>query len=116
MRGEAKGIFSVEATRDEDRLGHVERNERKPAAVFGKARPGRRCTLSVIEETVALAEYEVVLVPKAVLALQPKRVCDHVVDRVVVGLGPRADHLQRLPIALPLLGLGRNPGVPLRRL
>jgi hypothetical protein len=56
--------------RDEDRLGHVGGNERQPAAVFGKAGPDRRCTLGMIEEAIALAKDEVVLVPESGLCAE----------------------------------------------
>ena len=52
------------------------------------AQAGRRA-LGVVEQPVALAEDEVVLVPEAILALQAERIGDQIVDGEVVLLGPR---------------------------
>src|SRR5207237_5531381 len=113
MRRKPQAAFCVQAARDQDRLGHVERDQRQPAAVGRETRPGRRSALGVIEQPIALAKDEIVLVPEAILALEPQRIGDQIMDGIVIGLGPRSDRLQRLPIGLALIGLGWNPGIVL---
>lgn len=87
-----------------------------PLKIGREVGPGGGRALGVIEQAVALAEHEVVLVPEAVLDLGAEVVRDRVVDDEVVLLGPGAHELQRRPVVPPIVGLGGDPGIVRRRL
>src|SRR5215471_2720996 len=111
VRRDTEAVFGVAPARDQDRLPHVERDEREAVRVVrvvGK-RWGR--TFGVIEQAVGFAENEVMLVPEAVALLEAEMLGDEIVDLEVAGLGPCTNDLQRRPVVLALLRVGRNPGV-----
>src|SRR4051812_42424555 len=95
---EAKRVLVISVLQDQNRLGHVERNDGGPVIILREAGPVRGCPLAVVEQAICLSEYEVVFVPEAIGDTISDFRGGKVVDRMMVGLGPESHDLQRFPI------------------
>lgn len=112
---EAQAFVCVLAPRDQDRFGHVQRDERQTSCVVGIVAPGGGCALAMMVEITAF-EDGVMRVPEPIADITNTCGLDRrLMDRVVVGLGPLTDQLQSLPVITSFLTVCGNPGILLRR-
>lgn len=107
-------VLVVPVLQHQHGLGHVERNEGTPVIVRREAGPVRGRTLAVIEQAIRLLKDEVVLVPEAIGDRVPESCGGKIMDRDMVGLGPRPHHLQGLPIGPAVVARRLDPGIVTR--
>ena len=100
MRRKAQRLGCIIAPHHQHWLGHIQRNQRQSRGITGIVMPSWGRPLAVIEQISALKD-KVVLVPKPLSGVGPQLFHHRLVQHGVVGLGPCANDLQRLPILAP---------------